>query len=168
MSAAKQINYPIKENVNIGEVRISEEVVIVIAALAATEVKGVESMAGNVTNELVSHLGAGKLSKGVKLHVGEKTIDVNLSINLVDGYEIPEVCEKVQEKVKSAIETMTGLKVKSVNVKKGEQITQNTLIGKSGEVTLDVNLKNALLFEIIKDGKYINPETLYNKKVKEI
>lgn len=117
MSAEKQINYPIKENVNIGEVRISEEVVIVIAALAATEVKGVESMAGNVTNELVSHLGAGKLSKGVKLHVGEKTIDVNLSINIVDGYEIPEVCEKVQEKVKSAIETMTGLKVKSVNVK---------------------------------------------------
>ena len=69
MSAAKQINYPIKENVNIGEVRISEEVVIVIAALAATELKGVESMARNVTNELVSHLGAGKLSKGVKLHV---------------------------------------------------------------------------------------------------
>jgi len=64
------------------------------------------------------------------------------------------------------ISTYQGLK--SVNVKKGEQITQNTLIGKSGEVTLDVNLKNALLFEIIKDGKYINPETLYNKKVKEI
>lgn len=64
------------------------------------------------------------------------------------------------------ISTYQGLK--SVNVKKGEQITQNTLIGKSGEMTLDVNLKNALLFEIIKDGKYINPETLYNKKIKEI
>ena len=117
MSAAKQINYPIKENINIGEVRISEEVVVVIAALAATEIKGVKSMAGNVTNELVSHLGAGKLSKGVKIHVGEKTIDVDLSINILDGFEIPEVCEQVQEKVKYAIETMTGLKVKSVNVK---------------------------------------------------
>ncbi len=117
MSEAKRINYPIRENINIGEVRISDEVVVVIAALAATEVKGVESMAGNVTNELVSHLGAGKLSKGVKLRVGEKTIDVDVSINIADGYEIPEVCEQVQEKVKSAIETMTGLKVKSVNVK---------------------------------------------------
>ncbi|MBO5530742.1 MAG: M23 family metallopeptidase [Bacilli bacterium] len=58
--------------------------------------------------------------------------------------------------------------LKSVNVKKGEQITQNTMIGKSGEIKLDVNLKNALLFEMIKDGKYINPEIYYNKKLKEI
>ena len=58
--------------------------------------------------------------------------------------------------------------LKSVNVKKGEQITQNTLIGKSGEISLDVNLKNALLFEIIKDGKYVNPDTFYNKKIKEL
>lgn len=58
--------------------------------------------------------------------------------------------------------------LKSVNVKKGEQITQNALIGKSGEIKLDVNLKNALLFELIKDGKYINPELYYNKKLKEI
>ena len=58
--------------------------------------------------------------------------------------------------------------LKSVNVKKGDQITQNSIIGKSGEITLDVNLKNALLFELIKDGKYVNPEIFYNKKIKEI
>lgn len=58
--------------------------------------------------------------------------------------------------------------LKTVNVKKGDQITQNTLIGKSGEITLDVNLKNALLFELIKDGKYVNPDNYFNKKVKEI
>lgn len=58
--------------------------------------------------------------------------------------------------------------LKSVNVKKGEQITQNSIIGKSGEITLDVNLKNALLFELIKDGQYVNPELYFNRKVKEI
>lgn len=64
------------------------------------------------------------------------------------------------------ISTYQGLK--SVNVKKGEHIDQNTLIGKSGEISLDVNLKNALLFELIKDGKYVNPELFFNKKIKEI
>ena len=64
------------------------------------------------------------------------------------------------------ISTYQGLK--SVNVKKGEEITQNTLIGKSGEINLDVNLKNALLFELIKDGKYVNPELYFNKKIKEL
>lgn len=64
------------------------------------------------------------------------------------------------------ISTYEGLK--SVNIKKGERITQGTVIGKSGEITLDVNLKNSLLFELIKDGKYINPEKYYNRKIKEI
>lgn len=64
------------------------------------------------------------------------------------------------------ISTYEGLK--SVNVKKGEKITQGTVIGKSGEITLDVSLKNSLLFELIKDGKYINPEKYYNRKIKEI
>ena len=64
------------------------------------------------------------------------------------------------------ISTYEGLK--SVNVKKGDKITQAGLIGKSGEINLDVNLKNALLFELIKDGKYVNPEKFYDKKVKEV
>lgn len=58
--------------------------------------------------------------------------------------------------------------LKSVNVKKGDRITQETLIGKSGEIKLDVNLKNALLFELIKDGKYVNPENYFDKKANEI
>ena len=66
----------------------------------------------------------------------------------------------------NVISSYEGLK--SVNVKKGEKVKQNTLIGISGEINLDVNLKNSLLFELIKDGKYVNPEKYYNKKVKEI
>lgn len=58
--------------------------------------------------------------------------------------------------------------LKSINVKKGDKINQDTLIGKSGEITLDVNLKNSLLFELIKDGKYVNPEKYFDKKIKEI
>ena len=108
-------NYSIRENVNIGEVRVADEVVAIIAGLAATEVEGVESMAGNITNELVAKLGMKNLSKGVKVTVEDITVD--LALNIRFGYEIPKVSKKVQEKVKSAIETMTGLDVVAVNIK---------------------------------------------------
>ena len=112
-------NYSIRENVNIGEVRVADEVVAIIAGLAATEVEGVESMAGNITNELVAKLGMKNLSKGVKVTVEDKTVTVDLALNIRFGYEIPKVSKKVQEKVKSAIETMTGLdviKIAGVNI----------------------------------------------------
>ena len=106
----------IKED-NLGEVHVADEVVAIIAGLAATEVEGVASMAGNITNELVSKLGMKNLSKGVKVEVAEKTVSVEVALNISYGYSIPEVSEKVQEKVKSAIETMTGLEVADVNIK---------------------------------------------------
>ena len=106
----------IKED-NLGDVHVADEVVAIIAGLAATEVEGVASMAGNITNELVSKLGMKNLSKGVKVEVAEKTVSVEVALNISYGYSIPEVSEKVQEKVKSAIETMTGLSVAIVNVR---------------------------------------------------
>ena len=109
--------YTIRENVsNIGEVRVADEVVAIIAGLAATEVEGVASMAGNITNELVGKLGMKNLSKGVKVDVLENVVCVNLNLNLEYGYSIPETCKKVQEKVKTAIENMTGLEVSDVNI----------------------------------------------------
>lgn len=110
-------NYTIHENLNIGEVCVADEVVAIIAGLAATEVDGVESMAGNITNEIVSKLGMKNLSKGVRVNVGESTVAVDLGLNLKYGYAIPDVSVKVQEKVKSAIEVMTGLEVSTVNIK---------------------------------------------------
>ena len=101
----------------IGEVMIADEVVAMIAGLAATEVSGVDSMAGNITNELVGKLGMKNLSKGVKVDVTEEHVSVDLSLNIKYGYDIPEVGEKVQEKVKSAIENMTGLVVLDVNIR---------------------------------------------------
>ena len=101
----------------IGEVQIADEVVAIIAGLAATEVEGVDSMAGNITNELVGKLGMKNLSKGVKVDVTEEHVSVDLSLNIRYGYSIPSVSEQVQEKVSTAIENMTGLTVLDVNVK---------------------------------------------------
>lgn len=109
--------YKIHEDGKIGEVQIADDVVAIIAGLAATEVEGVASMAGNITNELVSKLGMKNLQKGVKVEVAENAVAVDLTLNLEYGYSIPGVSKKVQEKVKSAIENMTGLLVSDVNVR---------------------------------------------------
>jgi uncharacterized alkaline shock family protein YloU len=108
--------FQIKADEN-GEVKVSEEVVAIIAGLAATEVEGVSSMAGNITNELVSKLGLKNLSKGIFVEVMDEEIKVDVAINIAYGYAIPEISSKVQEKVKSAVETMTGLQVAIVNVR---------------------------------------------------
>ena len=100
-----------------GEVRIADEVVAIIAGMAATEVDGVDSMAGNITNELVGKLGMKNLSKGVKVDVTEEHVSVDLSLNIKYGYNIPDVSERVQDRVKSAIENMTGLTVLDVNIR---------------------------------------------------
>lgn len=99
------------------ESKIADEVVGIIAALAATEVEGVASMAGNITNELISRLGMKNLSKGVKVDVLEGVVTVSLALNMKYNYSIMDVSAKVQEKVKSAVENMTGLEVADVNVK---------------------------------------------------
>ena len=87
-----------------------------IAGLAATEVDGVASMAGNITNELVSKLGMKNLSKGVKVEIVDSVVSVDLTLNIEYGMNILETSKKVQEKVKAAIENMTGLEVADVNI----------------------------------------------------
>lgn len=109
--------HKVYEKDKLGEVQIADEVVAIIAGLAATEVEGVDSMAGNITNELVGKLGMKNLSKGVKVDVTEEHVSVDLSLNLKYGYNIPDVGEKVQDRVKTAIENMTGLSVLDVNIK---------------------------------------------------
>ena len=109
--------YMIHADGNLGEVQIADEVVTIIAGLAATEVEGVASMAGNITNELVSKLGMKNLSKGVKAEIVDNNVSVELALNLKYGYNIPETSEKVQERVKTAIENMTGLQVIDVNIR---------------------------------------------------
>lgn len=115
--AGKTDNYPVKEKVNIGDVRISDEVVVTIAALAVNEVEGVVQFINTTSSEGISKMGVGKLSKAVKIHVENGSVDVYLKISVKESFSIPETSKKVQDKVQSAIETMCGLKVSSVNIK---------------------------------------------------
>ena len=101
----------------IGDIRVSEEVVAIIAGLAVTEVEGVSSMAGNITNEIVSKLGMKNLSKGIFVEVMDEEIKVDVALNIAYGYAIPEISAKVQERVKSSVENMTGLTVAVVNIR---------------------------------------------------
>ena len=100
-----------------GEVKIADEVVAIIAGLATTEVEGVSSMAGNITNEIVSRLGMKSLSKGIQVEVSDNEVMVDVGINIAYGYSFPDVSTKVQEKVKTTIESMTGLEVAKINVR---------------------------------------------------
>ena len=117
MSKDEKSTYTIKADENLGEVKIADDVVSIIAGLAAMEVDGVSSMAGNATRELISKLGMKSLSKGVKVDVLEGIVTVSLALNLKYGYSIKETTAKVQEKVKAAIENMTGLEVADVNIR---------------------------------------------------
>lgn len=101
----------------IGQVIIADEVFSIIAGLAATEVEGVHSMADNITKELIAKLGMKNLSKGVKVEVMDGKVSVYMSLNIQFGYTIPEIAAVVQEKVKTAIENMTGFSVLDVNIK---------------------------------------------------
>lgn len=110
-------NYNITESGILGDVQIADEVIAIIAGLASTEVEGVAKMYGNITNELVSKLGMKNLSKGVKVSVTPDEVKVDLSLEVKYGYSVMDVSKRVQEKVKQAIETMTGLEVSVVRVR---------------------------------------------------
>ena len=114
--AEKRTTVTLREEGEFGQVQIADEVVLIIAGLAATEVKGISTMAGNITKELVSKLGKKNLSKGVTVDILDGVVSVDVSVNIDYGYSIPDTCKKVQENVKAAIENMTGLEVSEVNV----------------------------------------------------
>lgn len=115
--AEKRTTYKIQDLGGVGEVHIADEVVAIVAGLAATEVEGVASMAGHITNELVSKLGMKNLSRGVRVTVLEGVVTVDLNLNIEYGRNVLEVSKKVQEKVKASIENMTGLEVADVNIR---------------------------------------------------
>ena len=115
MGKEERNTYTIQEE-EIGQVQIADEVVAIIAGLAAMEVDGVSSMAGTSTRDLISKLGKKNLSKGVKVEIVDSVVSVDLTLNIEYGMNILETSKKVQEKVKAAIENMTGLEVADVNI----------------------------------------------------
>ena len=100
----------------LGTIRISDEVVKIIAGLAATEVPGVVGMSGGIVGGIAEKLGRKNLSTGVKVQVGEKEAAVDLSVIVEYGMQIHEVALQIQNNVKNTIERMTGLKVVEVNI----------------------------------------------------
>lgn len=107
--------YTVHKEENVGEVKIADEVVASIAAFATMDVEGVGSMGGNVKEK--GRLSMKSPSKGVKLDVLEGVVTVTLTLNLVYGYSLIDVSSRIQEKVKTSIESMTGLKVADVNIR---------------------------------------------------
>lgn len=101
---------------DLGTIKIANEVVAIIAGLAATEIEGVAGMSGGIAGGITELLGRKNLAKGVKVEVGEKEAAVDLYIVVNFGVRIPDVAIKIQENVKKAIEGMTGLQVVEVNV----------------------------------------------------
>jgi uncharacterized alkaline shock family protein YloU len=100
----------------IGAIKITDEVVAIIAGIAAMEVPGVTGMSGGIAGGIAEALGRKNLSKGVKVEVGEKEAAIDLYIIVDYGYRIPDVAWSIQEKVKRAVEDMTGLNVVEVNI----------------------------------------------------
>ena len=114
-----------EENVeNSGEVsvenegiKISADVVAVIAGVAVSEVSGVYGMAGGFAGGITEVLSGKKnLSKGIKVDIGEKEVSIDVNIIVEYGIRIPDVAFEIQNRVKKAVETMTGLKVVGVNI----------------------------------------------------
>lgn len=109
--------YSIKEDETFGNVKIADDVVAMIAGLAAMEIDGVSAMAGNISKELMSRVGVRNLAKGVKVEILGKRVIVDMAIIVNYGFNIPAISQKVQQKVRTAIENMTGLHVTDVNLR---------------------------------------------------
>jgi uncharacterized alkaline shock family protein YloU len=107
---------PDYEKTDMGNIQIAPEVIEVIAGLAAVEIEGVAGMSGGFVSGVTELLGRKNLAKGVKVEVGQKEAAVDVSIVIEYGFKIPEVAGKIQDNVKHAIESMTGLDVVEVNV----------------------------------------------------
>lgn len=113
------VSYKIYDKGSLGQVRIADEVIAVIAGIATMEVEGVASMAGtakDIQKEIISKLGMKVLSKGVGIKVENDQVEANISVVLSYGKSIPEVTKAIQEKVSTEIENMTGMTVAAVNV----------------------------------------------------
>ena len=101
----------------VGTVRIADDVVAMIASVAAQEVDGVAGMAAGTTREFLGSIGVKDPQKGVRVEVNDRNVRVDLQIIMGYGFNIPATSSKVQARVKQAIENMTGLSVTDVNVR---------------------------------------------------
>ena len=100
----------------LGAVIIAEEVVKTVAGMAAMDIAGVAGMSGGIAGDFTEMLGRKNISKGIKVAVGEKETAIDIFVMLDYGVRMPEVASIIQNKVKNAVEEMTGLVVVEVNI----------------------------------------------------
>jgi uncharacterized alkaline shock family protein YloU len=106
----------IANGTGVGQIQIADEVIAVIAGTAALEIDGVAGMYGNLTGDLAERLGRKNFSKGIKVEVSGQSVAVEVNLTVKFGYKIQDVSVEVQRRVKTAVETMTGLAVAQVNI----------------------------------------------------
>lgn len=117
MSKENNLKYIVLDNQEQGMIKIADDVLLVIAGYAVLESKGVYSLSGNITSASINKVGMRVLSRGVRMARDEMGLKLAVTITINYGCSIPEVCEDVQGRVKSAVESMTGIKVSDVNVR---------------------------------------------------
>ena len=116
MDNFNKTGYAGDDSLDIGSVRIADEVIASIAGIAAMDIPGVVGMSSGLIGGMAEMMGKKNPSKGVKVQVGAREVAVDLYIIVEYGLRIPDVALLVQEKVKEAVETATGLSVIEVNV----------------------------------------------------
>lgn len=104
------------EEKDTGKIKIESDVVAMIAGLAATDTDGVAGMSGGITEGWAKKVSGKNIAKGVRVEVGETETAIDLRVIIKYGYKIHEVAANLQQNVKDAVESMTGLKVVEVNV----------------------------------------------------
>ena|SRR5665647_527940 len=120
-----------------GQVKISDEVISIIASIAASEIDGVNAAASGFVDGISSLFTKKNYTKGIKVEMKENDASIDMSITVDYGFKIQEVALKVQEKVKREVENMTGLNVKSVSI-----IVQNVVIPKEETEVAEVKEEN--------------------------
>lgn len=104
------------DSLEYGNVNISDDVIGVITSIAASEVEGVKGLSGGITENLSEKLGIKNYNKGIKVELVDDQVSLDLTLVVEYGSKIPDLSWRVQEAVKNAIESMTGLNVVAVNV----------------------------------------------------
>lgn len=129
-----------------GTVTFATDVVATIAGLAATEVEGVASMVGGTSSGLAEIFKRGQntrsLTRGVRVELNENTVTVYLTIVVDYGSPVPEVAKNIQENVKKAIETMSGLEVTAVNV-----LVQGVSFEKENRAAAEIEARQRLMLQ---------------------
>ena len=117
ISADEQLGIPTDDiPEEVGSVKVADEVISIVAGLAAIEVPGIADMSGGIRGGINDMLGKQNFSKGIKVTPNVKTVVIDVYVYIKYGYSIPDVAIALQEKVKEAVENMTGYEVTSVNI----------------------------------------------------